>query len=242
MIWDSIQKRREVMKNISRLIVLILTLGTSCLLSGMTSNAVAKEVDLETLCEKSPLNSRCQNYDNSEIQSDKIQLKTHQLDRESFCDQFPFNSKCQGKPLEVIKFNLNRSGEDNEWIRLERKGNIVKLLHTTEVKDELVSGILNGAVGFIPSPILPDVSKYNWEDHRVIRVSFKSDRCKTDSCISTGRNTLKISKKINIHQGTFTIQYQEEDLVRAISFKIPPDIKAEIANTVTVSTPIQESK
>jgi hypothetical protein len=116
------------------------------------------------------------------------------------------------------------------------------LLHTTEVKDELVSEILNGAIDFIPSPILPDVNKYNWEDHRVIGVSFKSDRCKTDSCMSTGKNTLKIPKKTNIHQGTFTIQYQEEDLVRAITFKIPPDTEAEISNTVTVSTPIQESK
>jgi hypothetical protein len=230
------------MKNISKLIVLILTLGTSCLLSSMTSTAIAQEVDLEALCAKFPLNSRCQNHDSPEIQSDKTQLRTRQLDRESFCDQFPFNSKCQGKPLEVIKFNLNRSGEDNEWIRIERKGNFVKLLHTTEVKDELVSGILNGALSFIPSPILPDVNKYNWEDHRVIGVGFKSDQCKTSSCMFTGKNMLKIPKKTNIHQGTFTIQYQEEDLIRAITFKIPPDIKAEIDNTITVSTPIRESK
>ncbi|MFM2314421.1 MAG: hypothetical protein RLZZ04_3697 [Cyanobacteriota bacterium] len=227
------------MKNISKL---ILTLGTSFLLSGMTYHAFAQEVDLKTLCSKFPLNSRCQNHRNPEIQSDKTQLKTRQLDRELFCDQFPFNSECQEKPLEVIKLNLNRSGEDNEWIRIERKGNMVRLLHTSEVKDEIVSGILNGAVGFIPSPILPDVNKYNWEDHRILGVSFKSDRCKTDSCISTGKATLKISKKTDIHQGIFTIQYQEEDLIRAISFKIPPDTEAEISNTVTVNIPVEESK
>lgn len=228
------------MKNIRKLIAFILTLSTSCLLSATASTAVAQEIDLETLCGRFPLNSRCQNHDSPEVKSNKTQLKTRQLDRESFCEQFPFNSKCQGKPLEVIKFNLSRSGEDNEWIRIEHKGNIVKVLHTTEVKDELVSEILNGALGFIPSPILPDVNKYNWEDHRVIGVSFKSDRCKTDDCISTGKKTLKITNKTNIYQGTFTIQYQEEGLVRAISFKIPPDIKAEIANTVTVSTPVQD--
>jgi hypothetical protein len=227
------------MKNISKL---ILTLGTSFLLSGMTYSAVAQKVDLEALCGKFPLNSRCQNHHSPENQSDKALLKTRQLDRESFCDQFPFNSKCQDKPLEVIKLNLNRSGEDNEWIRIERKGDFIKLIHTTEVKDEIVSGLLNGAMDFIPSPILPDVNKYNWEDHRVIGVSFKSDRCKTDSCISTGKDTLKIPNKTDIYQGMFTIQYQEEDLIRAISFKIPPDIKAEIANTITVSTPIRESK
>jgi hypothetical protein len=116
----------------------------------------------------------------------------------------------------------------------------VQLLHTTKVKDGLVSGILNGAIGFIPSPILPDVNKYNWKDHQVIEVSFKSDRCKTDDCISTGKNTLQIPQETDLHQGTFTIQYQEEDLVRAITFKIPPDLKPEISNTVTVSTPVQE--
>jgi hypothetical protein len=225
------------MKNISKL---ILTLGTSFLLSGMASTAVSQEVDLETLCSKFPLNSRCQNQHSREVQPDKPQLKTRQLDRELFCDQFPFNAKCLDKPLEVIKFNLHRSGEDNEWIRIERKGNMVKLLHTTKVKDEIVSEILNGALSFIPSPYLPDVNKYNWSDHRVIGVSFQSDRCKTASCISTGKTTLKIPKETDIHQGMFTIQYQEENLVRAISFKIPPDIKAEISNTVTVSTPIQD--
>jgi hypothetical protein len=228
------------MKNISKLILLTLTLGTSFLLSGMASTAADQEIDLKTLCGRFPLNSRCQNYDSPEIKSKKTQLKTRQLDRELFCDQFPLNSNCQSKPLEVIKINLNRSGEDNEWIRIERQENIVKLLHTSKVKDEIVSEILNGAIGFIPSPILPDVNKYNWSDHRVIGVSFKSDRCKTDNCISTGKNTLKIPKNTNLHQGTFTVQYQEEDLIRAITFKIPPDIKPDISNTVTVSIPVQD--
>lgn len=230
------------MKNISQLIKLILTLGSSFLLSGVTYPAVAQELDLEALCGKFPLNSRCQNHHSPEIQADKTQLKTRQLDRELFCDRFPFNSKCEGKPLEVIKLNLDRSGEDNEWIRIEKKDNIVRLLHTSEVKDEIVSEILNGAIGFIPSPILPDVNKYDWEDHRIIGVSFKSDRCQTDSCIATGRSTLKIPKNTDIYQGTFTIQYQEEDLMRAISFKIPPDTKAEISNTVTITNPIPNSK
>lgn len=230
------------MKNISKLIKLILTLGTSFLLSGVTYPAVAQAIDLEDLCDKFPLNSRCQDHRSPETQPGKTLLKTRQLDRELFCEQFSFNSKCQGKPLEVIKINLNRSGEDNEWIRIERKDNLVRLLHTSKVKDEITSGIINGVAGFIPSPILPDLNKYDWEDHRIIGVSFKSDRCQTDSCISTGKDSLKISEKTNIYQGTFTIQYQEEDLMRTISFKIPPDTKAEISNTVTVNIPVQESK
>lgn len=230
------------MKNISKLIKLIFTLGTSFLLSGVTYPAVAQEVDLEALCGKFPLNSRCQDHDKTASRADKTLLKTRQLDRELFCDQFPFNSRCEGKPLEVIKLNLDRSGEDNEWIRIERKDNIVRLLHTSKVKDEITSEIINGVAGFIPSPILPDLNKYDWEDHRIIGVSFKSDRCQTDSCIATGRSTLKIPKNTDIYQGTFTIQYQEEDLMRAISFKIPSDIKAEISKTVTISTLVEGSR
>jgi hypothetical protein len=112
------QKIIKIMKNINKS---ILTIGTSFLLSGMTSTAVSQEVDLETICSKFPLNSRCQNRDNSEVQSNKTQLKTRQLDRETFCKQFSFNSQCQDKPSEVIKLNLSRSGEDDEWIRIERR-------------------------------------------------------------------------------------------------------------------------
>jgi hypothetical protein len=220
---------------------LIFTLGTSFLLSGMTSTAFAQEIKLKSLCEKFPLNSRCQSFDSSKTESNKIQLKTRQLDRELFCDKFPMNSKCKGEPLESIKFKLDRSGEDNEWIYIERKDNLVKVLHTSQVKDGLVSGILNGALGFVPTSFvpLPSINKYNWEEHQIIKVSFKSDLCQADSCMITGKEYLDIPKETNIYQGSFIIHYQEEDLVRAITFKIPSDIKPEISNTVIISTPVQ---
>lgn len=153
--------------------------------------------------------------------------------------------------MQVIKFNLDRSGEDDEWIRIEKRGNTVRLLHTTKVKDVLVSKITNQALSFIPSPILPDMSKYNWHDHRVTRVTFKSDceasrcesavrhrhRCKFENCLTTGKKTLKLPKGTDIYQGVFTIEYQEKQLARSISFKIPADIEVSTIDTITIIIP-----
>jgi hypothetical protein len=214
---------------------LILSLGV-LLISGTKFSAVfAKELDIDRLCTKFPLNSRCLNNNNSKARA--INSSRHQLDRDRFCQDFPLNSNCQVEPLQVIKFNLDRSGENNEWIRIERKDNTLRVLHTSQVKDGLVSEVLNGALSFVPSPILPEVNKYNWEDHRVTRVSFKSDRCKDNSCVITGKKSLNISKKTNIHQGMLTIQYQEKDLIRGISFKIPPDADTSISKKITITTP-----
>jgi hypothetical protein len=236
------------------IIKLILFLGTSFLMSGMTP-AVPQEIDLDMLCTRFPLNSRCHNHHSPPI---KPTVRIHQFDRDTFCKEFSFNSHCQAEPLQVIKFNLERSGEDNEWIRIEKKGNIVRLVHTTKVEDVLVSEILNQALNLVPLPMSPGVNKYNWEDHRVTRVTFKSDheasrcacvaavgiaavrhrhRCKLESCMTTGKKTLKLPKGTNIYQGVFTIEYQEKQLTRSISFKIPADLEVSTVNTTTITIP-----
>ena len=205
--------------------------------STMTANSFAisttvTQVNLDTLCRKFPLNSRCEDY-----QPTKSELKpqTYQLDRNSFCEDFSFNSRCQKPPTEVIKLNLDRSGEDDEWVLIEKQDRKIKLLHTTQVKDGLVSGALNGALGFVPFPLpFIEANKYDWQDHRVIEVAFKSDRCQTKNCTVTGKDTLTLPKDSSIHQGWFTIEYQEKNLRRSLSFRIPPDIKAESIDTITV--------
>ncbi|WP_319419028.1 hypothetical protein [Pleurocapsa sp. FMAR1] len=78
------------------------------------------------------------------------------------CNKFPLNSQCQQPPLQVIKLNLDRSGEDDQWIRIERQDNKIELLHTTKVKDGRVSGALNGALGFLPFPLpFVEANKYD---------------------------------------------------------------------------------
>lgn len=222
-----------------KIINLLLTLEIIFLV-GVTKKPpiVAQEIALSTLCNKFPVNSRCQNYQDQSLESNTKLYQ--QLDRHSFCQEFSFNSRCQKEPVKVIKVNLSRSGENDEWVRMEKNGNKVRLLHTTKVRDDVASTVVDGVVGLIPYPIPFDTNKYNWEDHQVTQVSFQSDRCKTDSCIVTGKKTLKLPQKTNIYQGLFTIAYQEEDIARTISFKIPADMEGttvETAKTITVGIP-----
>ena len=139
----------------------------------------------------------------------------------------------------MTKLNLDRSGEDNEWIRIEQTGNLVKLIHTNKVKQGLVSDIIDGAIDLInlSLPILFDTNVYKWEDHQIIGVAFKSDRCHQPKCIVKGKESLQLPPQTNIYQGLFTIQYQENDLRRTLDFRIPTDVETKIDDTITVSIP-----
>ena len=212
-----------------------LTLATASVLTlnlFISASAKTQEIDRDLLCSKFPLNSHCQDY-----RATKSESKIYQLDRNSFCDRFPFNSQCQQPAVEIIKLNLDRSGENDEWIRIEKQGNKVNLLHTTRVKDGLVSGALNGALGFVPFP-LPFVktNKYDWENHQIIKVSFRSDRCQAKNCTVIGKNSITLPEESNVYAGLFTIDYKEKDLRRSLSFRIPTDIKVEQIETITVET------
>ena len=210
-------------------IITKLTLTLTGLLA-ISSPIFASEIERDKLCSKFPLNSRCENYQSVELEKRKYQLK-----RASFCERFPLNSQCQQPPVELLKLNLNSSGKDNEWIRIEKKANTIKLLHTTKVKDTLVSGIFNGALGaLVPVPLpFVEANKYDWEEHEMIEVSFKSDRCNNDDCVITGKDTLVLPEETNIYDGLFTINYQEKDLERSLSFRIPQDAEIETVDTIT---------
>jgi hypothetical protein len=201
-----------------------------------TFPAVAQKITSSTLCNKFPLNSRCQDHNFTANKSNQ-KINRYAIKRDTFCAKVPLNSHCQQKQVEVFQLNLDRSGEDDEWVRIEKKGNKVNLLHTTKVEDFWGSLIINGALSFIPYPIPFDTNTYNWDDHQVIQVSFKSDRCQTESCIITSKNTLNLPAGTNVYQGLFTIEYQEEELRRSLSFKIPADVKPTISNTVIVNVP-----
>ena len=218
------------MKLINKLILAAVSAMT--VNSSIASTAVTQEIDLDTLCRKFPLNSRCEDGRSTKSESE---VQMYQLDRDSFCQDFPFNSRCQKPATEIINLNLDRSGEDDEWVRIEKQDNKIKLLHSTKVKDGLVSGALNGALGFVPIPLpFVEANKYDWNDHRVTGVAFKSDGCKSDGCIVTGTNTLVLPEGTDIYAGLFTIDYQEQDLKRSLSFRIPADTEAETIDTIVV--------
>jgi hypothetical protein len=210
---------------------LILALTSVMAINSLAVSAnVTQKVDRDTLCSKFPLNSECKDY-----RAIKSESKIYQLDRDSFCNKFPLNSQCQQPALQVIKLNLDRSGEDDEWVRIQKQANKIKLLHTTRVKDGLVSGALNGALGFVPFPLpFVEANKYDWENHQVIEVAFKSDRCQANNCTITGTDTLILPKGTDIYAGLFTMIYQEKDLRRSLSFKIPAETKTETASNIII--------
>jgi hypothetical protein len=218
------------------IIKLMLTLGATILVTETgISPAATQEADLYSLCNKFPLNSRCQNNDYVPKEP-KLKTDKYEIDRDTFCQKFSFNSRCQQKPTEVIKLNLDRSGEDDEWILIQKNGDTVRLLHQTKVKNALVSGILNGALGFSPVPLpFVEANKYSWKNHQVTKVTFQSDNCQADSCKVTQTQALQLPEKTNIYQGLFTIQYRENNLMRSLSFRIPADLKATTVDTITIS-------
>ena len=55
------------------------------------SQAATEEANLDSLCNKFPLNSGCQDYDYSLGEPEQTTLE---FERESFCTRFPQNSYC----------------------------------------------------------------------------------------------------------------------------------------------------
>ena len=226
---NSVEILGRKMKVLNRLMLAVVS--TVAVNSFAVSSAVTQEIDRQTLCDRFPLNSRCEDYQSTETES-----KIYQLDRNSFCDKFSSNSKCQQPATEIVKLNLDSLGENEEWIWIEKQANKIKLLHTTKVKDALVSGALNGALGaLVPIPLpFVEANKYNWEDSRVTQVAFTSDSCQTNSCTITGTDSLTLPKRTNIYGGLFTISYQEKELKRSLEFRVPPKTKVETIDTVTI--------
>jgi hypothetical protein len=158
---------------------------------------------------------------------------TIEVDRESLCAKFPQNSHCLKDPIQITRIQLDRSGEDDEWIRIERDENKYKLLHTTQVEEKFTSSLLRGllSIASIPSSVLPKT--YFWEDHKTNRVSFKPDGCADESCIVVGEDTLDLPKEADIRAGILTIEYVEGELTRSIALRIPADSETETIDTVT---------
>lgn len=185
-----------------KLIRAALTTTATILISSATIPKVhAREVKLDTLCQKFPLNSRCQGDKSSTAIAARVQ--------------------------QVIKLKLETSGSDDEWIRLERMGNTVKLLHTTRVKT-VFSQVINGISSAAPIPIPRIFNFYKWDDHPTTKVAFMSDSCLllqrlklSKDCKIIGTDTLLLAEEIDIRRGKLTIEYREGDLLRSITFRLP---------------------
>ncbi len=143
-----------------KLILRLLTAAALLYTTGVSVAAKETNPRTESLCRKFPSNSKCQDR-----QLQPAIVQSHQLNRQSFCNRFPVNSQCQ-QSVEIIKLSLNRSGEKDEWIQLEKRDDRVKLLHSTKVKDGLISEVLKRSVSFrIPPEVkaeTPDTLTVNF--------------------------------------------------------------------------------
>lgn len=214
----------------------LVMIATVLLNSTVLQKAQAREVDLDTLCSKFPLNSRCQGYKSPS----RVAKSSAVAGRET--SAAAEDATAVGQDPQVIKLKLKTSGPDNEWIKIEMKENSVKLLHTTR-SNRGISQLFNGALGAVSPVPLPGFNFSKWSDHPTTRVVFEPDSCSlmrrlkhlesstqqigetsgSPSCTITGTDIVNLSEGMDIRSGRFSIEYQEGDLLRTITFRIPAE-------------------
>ncbi len=124
--------------------------------------------------------------------------------------------KKEDSKREDIKINLNDLNDVSEWVRLERTGSQVKLIHTVSAP----SGVAK-AVG----KLIPVTLGHTWYDHPTSRIIFMPDTCVQPTelnCSITGTTAVMLPTGINADQGKFTLAYTESTLVRTVTFRVPP--------------------
>jgi hypothetical protein len=124
----------------------------------------------------------------------------------SDCGNFEELPKEQPSNPEVIRIKLYEDSASSEWIRLEKNGNLVKILRL-----------------------------YEWDDHPVSQIVFRRDRCSTVSSNTSQIVSTKTEDKFpcaivsasdtilipdDIRRGSFTIEYTEGSIARTVTFKI----------------------
>jgi hypothetical protein len=211
----------------------ILSLATLLILlaEDNANKVLAGEVNLDTLCRDFPQNSRCKD-DKAPTETENNQQESpQQNDREN-------QSTLEDSSTKVIKLNVSATGGGEEWVRIEKNGDRVKVLHTAPSLSG-VSELLNLAA---PLPIF---NFHKWNDHRTTRVVFKIDNCSSNlssnidrvsqtaiasnspssSCEIVGEDAIELPEGIDITQGRFTMDYSdgEASVERSISFKVPAE-------------------
>jgi hypothetical protein len=227
-------------KQLSRLIGAISAIAL--LNSVMPRQVYGQEVDRDFLCQRFPLNSRCEGNTPRTQQEKPNPGQRQSTPSENGANQF-------------IKVRLKLSGPDNEWIRIETSNNraggtVLTAYHTKRVRQTLLSNLATGLLSFGaeelaseaidgydgPVPV-PDINFYRWADHETRRIVFVPDSCsdnspaplgngqqpRQSSCVITGTNSITLLAGMDIRVGLLTIEYAEQDLVRTITFRIPPE-------------------
>lgn len=77
--------------------------------------------------------------------------------------------------VEIIRVKLDLDGPNNEWVRIERRGDLVKLVHTKRSPRRKGAG---GVANFLIDTVGPsNLAFSDWDDHQTTRTLFEPDDC-----------------------------------------------------------------
>ncbi|MGF1570484.1 MAG: hypothetical protein ACFCVD_20820 [Nodosilinea sp.] len=173
---------------------------------------VAQTTELDEFCSRYPENSRCENYAPNPSDPEES------LDRSN---------------RQLIRVQLNTTGPDDEfvWIALQRD-EVNRATELTAYSSHRLDSFLNQFIGqAVPLPI--DVFKiYNFQDQQTAYLSFTSDACQSQpqlgnggglqeaDCAITGNGAITLPEDVDIRAGFFTLGYTDNDLVKAVIFRL----------------------
>ena len=197
----------------------VMRLGLSLVILAMAQKAEAQTPDLDNLCQKYPLNSRCESY---------------------VADNPQTLNNLSGPPQALI-VQLDTVGSDTELVLIELNqedlNSVTVSAHHMERFEgsDLLSSVLNGGIEAAASGIPVPFDLFNFYESVSSHpeyLAFTPDNCQIQpslvnglifqdsNCSITGVDNLSLSEEIDIRSGTFTLGYTEGDLIRVIAFRL----------------------
>lgn len=167
-------------------------------------------------------------------------------------DRSPTNSLIDSADRAIrVRLNVSGSNNEwiRMYIQDAADGMRLSAYHTKQIKQEVLSGVANGLLEFGaeqlarevtddkydgPIPLPNVIGFYRWADHKTQRIVFFPDGCADEpvlgntqsygqsSCAIAGTETIALPQGVNLRKGRFMLEYLEEDLVRTITFRLPP--------------------
>jgi hypothetical protein len=208
----------------------------------MSRQVYGQDFKRDLLRQRFPLNSRCEgNTSGTQQERANLGKRLSTLPENGANQIIKVRLRLSGPDNEWIRIETSNNGAG---------GTVLTAYHTKRVRQTLLSNLATGLLSFGaeelaseaidgydgPVPV-PDINFYRWAAHETQRIVFVPVGCSDNSptplgngqqlgqssCVITGTNSITLPAGIDIRLGLLTIEYAEQDLVRTITFKVPPD-------------------
>jgi|GEM_PF-3865221 hypothetical protein len=175
-------------------------------------------------------------------QTIELEVFCTQYPQNSSCEGVSFNDTGQGETLDqtsqLIQVQLSTSGPDDELIWIAIRHNEVSQItelsaYHSKRLESFLNQLLNGALGAVAVPLPFDLFNiYNLQEHRTEYLAFTSDACQAHpqivngrgwqqaDCTIAGNGTITLPEDVDIRAGYFTLGYIENDLIKAVIFRL----------------------